>query len=202
MYNTAAGMTKSRPSQFCQLPRAWQLWQLVWQHSDSLPLMPELAIDGDFCHWLITSPSMSACDDHLPIVIVWDGAGIPVRFMDNIVNIACLKCALDKPVKNMFHVSPCLVFEWKTLLHWAIILHKLRCLLAVVSSNEEHSWGSVPGHMPKSLLPEFVWCPGPGPSCPHVTSIQGVKEVIIISTSTCQPSHLHSVKKFRNLNDF
>ena len=61
--------------------------------------MPELAIDGDFCHWLITSPSMSACYDHLPIVIVWDGAGIPVRFMDNIVNIACLKCALDKAFK-------------------------------------------------------------------------------------------------------
>ena len=75
MYNTGAGMTQSPPHQ-------------IWQH----PLMPELAIDGDFCHWLITSPSMSACYDHLPIVIVWDGAGIPVRFMENIVNI-CLKCA-------------------------------------------------------------------------------------------------------------
>ena len=67
MYNTGAGMTQSPPHQ-------------IWQH----PLMPELAIDGDFCR-----PSMSACYDHLPIIIVWDAAGIPVRFK---VNITCLKC--------------------------------------------------------------------------------------------------------------
>ena len=62
MYNTGAGMTKSWPHQ-------------IWQ----LSLMPELAIDGDFCH-----PSMSTCYDDLPIVIVWDAAGIPVRYKVNI----------------------------------------------------------------------------------------------------------------------
>ena len=105
---------------------------------------------------------------------------------------------------------PCLIYELKTLLHWAIILHKLWCLLAVVASDEEHSWGGGPGHMPKSLLPESVWCPVPGPSCPLVTSCQGVNFIRIISTSTRKPSHLHSIKnslralryRLENLNWF
>ena len=62
IYKTGAAMTMSRPHQ-------------IWQ----LPLIPELAIDGD-----LSTCSLSTCYDHLPIVIVWDAAGIPVRFKVNI----------------------------------------------------------------------------------------------------------------------